>query len=139
MSVSALRSQVRKIRVRLPSYCEECSPFVRLRIIEEVVDSHEDVERLNEEAKARPPAPKPTRCPKCSGPWPAVRKIVETVIVDGKVCMENVIIPGVDFSQLRAEAQAAGETIWATLPDWDPLGRNAEEACPYCYPDAGSA
>jgi len=62
---------------------------------------------------------------------------VDTVIVDGKLCMENGVIPGVDFSQLRAQAQAAGESIWATLPDWDPLGRKAEEACPYCYPEAG--
>jgi len=62
---------------------------------------------------------------------------VDTVIVDGKLCMENGTIPGVDFAQLRAEAQAAGEAIWATLPDWDPLGRSAEEACPYCYPDLG--
>lgn len=60
---------------------------------------------------------------------------VETAIVDGKVCMENRTIPGVDFARLRTDAQAAGEAIWATLPDWDPLGRNAEEACPYSYPE----
>jgi 5-methylthioadenosine/S-adenosylhomocysteine deaminase len=60
---------------------------------------------------------------------------VETVIVDGDICMENRVIPGVDFGQLREQAQAAGEAIWATLPEWDPLGRTAEEACPYCYPD----
>jgi cytosine/adenosine deaminase-related metal-dependent hydrolase len=59
---------------------------------------------------------------------------IDTVIVDGKVCMENGVIPGVDFKQLRADAQAAAETIWSTLPDWDPLGRSAEDACPYCYP-----
>ncbi len=60
---------------------------------------------------------------------------VETVIVDGRICMEDRVIPGVDFRKLRDDAQVAGEAIWATLPDWDPLGRNAEEACPYCYPD----
>ena len=59
---------------------------------------------------------------------------VDTVIVDGKVRMENGVIPGVDFRRLREDAQAAGETIWQTLPEWDPLGRTAEEACPYCYP-----
>jgi cytosine/adenosine deaminase-related metal-dependent hydrolase len=62
---------------------------------------------------------------------------VETAIVDGKICMENRTIRGVDFARLRADAQAAGEAIWATLPDWDPLGRNAEEACPYSYPEVG--
>lgn len=60
---------------------------------------------------------------------------VDTVIVDGKVCMQGGVIPGVDFRQIRAETQAASEAIWATLPDWDPLGRTANEACPHCYPD----
>lgn len=60
---------------------------------------------------------------------------VDTVIVDGRLCMENGNIPGVDFTKLRDAAQAAGEAVWATLPDWDPLGRRAEEACPYCYPE----
>jgi 5-methylthioadenosine/S-adenosylhomocysteine deaminase len=57
------------------------------------------------------------------------------VIVDGKLSMKNGNIPGVDFVKLREGAQAAGETSWSTLPDWDPLGRSAEEACPYCYPE----
>lgn len=59
---------------------------------------------------------------------------VDTVIVDGKVCMKDGVIPGVDFQQLQIDSQSAAETIWATLPEWDPLGRSAEEACPYCYP-----
>ena len=60
---------------------------------------------------------------------------VDTVIVDGKVCMQGGVIPGVDFRQIMADTQAASEAIWATLPDWDPLGRTADEACPHCYPD----
>jgi 5-methylthioadenosine/S-adenosylhomocysteine deaminase len=59
---------------------------------------------------------------------------VDTVIVDGKIRMENGVIPGVDFRRLREDAQAAGEAIWATLPEWDPLSRAADDACPYCYP-----
>jgi cytosine/adenosine deaminase-related metal-dependent hydrolase len=59
---------------------------------------------------------------------------VEMVIVDGKTVMEDRRITGVDFAKLRAEAQAAGEEVWATLPEWDPLGRSAESACPWCYP-----
>lgn len=58
---------------------------------------------------------------------------VDTVIVDGRVCMEGGIIPGVDFARLRADAQAAGEQVWQTLGEWDPLGRSAEEACPWSY------
>jgi cytosine/adenosine deaminase-related metal-dependent hydrolase len=61
---------------------------------------------------------------------------IETVIVDGKTCMEGGVIPGVDFARLRAEAQVAGEQVWATLAEWDPLGRSAEDACPWCYPMA---
>lgn len=59
---------------------------------------------------------------------------VETVIVDGKVVVENGAIPGVDLDELAAAAQAAGEEVWASLPEWDPLGREAREACPWCYP-----
>ena len=59
---------------------------------------------------------------------------VDTVIVDGKVCMENGNIPDVDIPKLMADAQAAGEMVWDTLAEWDPLGRTAEEACPWCYP-----
>lgn len=62
---------------------------------------------------------------------------VDTVIVDGRVCMEDGIIPGVDFARLRADAQAAGEQVWQTLGEWDPLGRSAEEACPWSYPMHG--
>ena len=59
---------------------------------------------------------------------------VDMVIVDGKMRMENGVIPGVDFAKLRNEAQAAGEQVWASLPEWDPLGRTAKDACPWSYP-----
>lgn len=59
---------------------------------------------------------------------------VDTVIVDGKICMEGGLIPGVDFAKLREEAQAAGEQVWETLSEWDPLGRSADEASPWSYP-----
>jgi hypothetical protein len=61
---------------------------------------------------------------------------VDTVIVGAKIVMQGGRIPGVDFAALRAEAQAAGENVWATLPEWDPLGRTAESARPWCYPIA---
>ncbi len=59
---------------------------------------------------------------------------VETVIIDGKTVMENRQIPGVDMIDLLRQAQSSGERVWASLPDWDPLSRTADEACPYCYP-----
>jgi 5-methylthioadenosine/S-adenosylhomocysteine deaminase len=62
---------------------------------------------------------------------------VETVIIDGKTVMENREIPGMDMGALLEEAQASGERVWASLPDWDPLERTADNACPYCYPLIG--
>jgi cytosine/adenosine deaminase-related metal-dependent hydrolase len=62
---------------------------------------------------------------------------VETVIIDGKVVLENGVIPGVDLKDLLAKAQESGERIWASLHEWDPLGRTHEVACPYCYPLVG--
>jgi 5-methylthioadenosine/S-adenosylhomocysteine deaminase len=59
---------------------------------------------------------------------------VDTVVVDGKVCMDAGIIPGVDFARLRAEAQEAAEQVWASLADWDLLGRTAEQASPWSFP-----
>ena len=37
---------------------------------------------------------------------------------------------------LRRHKVNFGEHVWATLQDWDPLGRTHEEACPWCYPIA---
>lgn len=61
---------------------------------------------------------------------------VETVIVDGRIVVKDGAIPGVDFAKLRTQAQEAGEQIWDTLEEWDPLGRSHEDACPWCYPMA---
>jgi 5-methylthioadenosine/S-adenosylhomocysteine deaminase len=58
---------------------------------------------------------------------------VDTVIVDGVVRMEGGRIPGIDFAELRAQAQAAGERIWSRWQDWDSLGRTADEMSPYSF------
>ena len=59
---------------------------------------------------------------------------VVTVIVDGVVRMRDRVIPGVDLAAVRAEAQAAGETVWRRVQEWDPLGRNAEQISPWSFP-----
>src|SRR6202521_4113145 len=61
---------------------------------------------------------------------------VDTVIVDGVVRMENGHIPGIDFTELRAQAQAAGERVWSGWQNWDPQGRTADEMSPYSFPRA---
>jgi cytosine/adenosine deaminase-related metal-dependent hydrolase len=59
---------------------------------------------------------------------------VETVIVDGRVCMENRIIPDLDLARLRDSAQRVGERMWADWATWDPQGRSAEQVNPWSFP-----
>jgi cytosine/adenosine deaminase-related metal-dependent hydrolase len=61
---------------------------------------------------------------------------VDMAIVDGNIVMLGGAIPGIDFAQLRRDAQVAGEHIWSTLSEWDALGRAHEDACPWSYPMA---
>src|SRR5712671_6678452 len=58
---------------------------------------------------------------------------VDTVIVDGVVRMEGGKIPGVDFAELRRQAQVAGERIWDGWGNWDSLGRRADEMSPFTF------
>lgn len=59
---------------------------------------------------------------------------IDTVIVNGKICMEGGVIPGLDLHKLRDDAQRAGEAVWASVQEWDPLGRTAEETSPWSFP-----
>ena len=59
---------------------------------------------------------------------------IDTVIVNGRVCMENGVVPELDIAGLRSQAQLSGEHVWSTLQDWDPRGRTAEEASPWSFP-----
>ncbi len=61
---------------------------------------------------------------------------VDTVMVDGIVRMRGGEIPGLDIAKLAADAQSAGEAVWASVPEWDPRGRTAEEASPWSLPFA---
>jgi 5-methylthioadenosine/S-adenosylhomocysteine deaminase len=59
---------------------------------------------------------------------------IDTVIVNGRVCMENGVVPELDIAGLRSQAQLSGEHVWSTLQDWDPRGRTADEASPWSFP-----
>ncbi len=59
---------------------------------------------------------------------------VETVVIEGRFCMRDRVIPGVDLSALQREVQRDAEAIWEGIKDWDPLGRSAEERQPYSFP-----
>lgn len=63
----------------------------------------------------------------------AIGEDVELVMVDGIVRMENRTIPGVDLRALQEGAQVEAEEYWARVPEWDPLGRRAEQACPWSF------
>ena len=59
---------------------------------------------------------------------------VHTVIVDGRVCMRDRKIPGIDFEGLLRSSQEMAEYVWANWHEWDPLYRTADEMCPMSYP-----
>lgn len=59
---------------------------------------------------------------------------VETVIVDGRVCMEKRSIANLDLDDLRGKAQRVGERMWAYWSDWDPQGRTADQVNPWSFP-----
>ena len=58
---------------------------------------------------------------------------VKTVIVNGRMCMRDRVIDGIDDAQLLAAAQRLGERTWRNWQSWDTLGRTAEEMCPMSY------
>lgn len=62
---------------------------------------------------------------------------VRTVIVDGVIRMKDGQIPGIDITAVDRRAQLVGQEVWAHLLSWDPLGRTAEEMCPWTFPLLG--
>ncbi len=60
---------------------------------------------------------------------------VETVIVDGRIVMENRRVRGAPpIGQLLAEAQHFAEAYWSAYPQLDWNGRTADEAFPNAFP-----
>jgi cytosine/adenosine deaminase-related metal-dependent hydrolase len=59
---------------------------------------------------------------------------VETVVVDGRIVVENGRLPGVDEAELIARLQAEAEQSWARFSEWDYAGRSADEVFPPSFP-----
>ena len=59
---------------------------------------------------------------------------VETVLVDGKICLKDGGIPGIDLEDLLDQAQTYAERYWDNVQSWDPQGRDADEQCPPAFP-----
>ena len=56
---------------------------------------------------------------------------MKTVIVNGRMCMHDRVIDGINDAQLLAAAQRLAERTWANWQDWDTLGRSGER-CAQC-------
>lgn len=76
--------------------------------------------------------------------WDPIRSLVEcgigddvsTVITNGRRCMQDGKIPGVDLGSLRQAAQSLAENVWSNVQEWDPLKRTAHAMCrPSFCPD----
>ena len=59
---------------------------------------------------------------------------VTTVIVGGKICMQDRRIAGVDIEALLSAGQEVGERTWTNWQNWDTLGRTADQMCPMSFP-----
>jgi hypothetical protein len=56
------------------------------------------------------------------------------VIIDGKTVVEGNRFLGVDEAEPLSTVQAEAEMIWAKIPEWDVMGRSAEEISPWAFP-----
>jgi len=59
---------------------------------------------------------------------------IETVIIDGRIIVDQKQFLGLDEADLVSRVQAEAEVIWGTIPDWDFLGRRADEISPWVFP-----
>ena len=59
---------------------------------------------------------------------------VKTVIVDGRIVVEDGAVLGVDPIALRDECQASAEAFWQAYGGWDPDGLSAEQRFPPSLP-----
>jgi 5-methylthioadenosine/S-adenosylhomocysteine deaminase len=59
---------------------------------------------------------------------------VETVLVDGNICLQDGEIPGINLEDLLDQAQTYAERYWDNVETWDPQGRDADQQCPPAFP-----
>ena len=57
----------------------------------------------------------------------AVGDYVRTVVVDGRVVVEDGIVPAVDWREVRDASQQASEAYWQAYGGWDYEGKSADE------------
>lgn len=59
---------------------------------------------------------------------------IETVIIDGRIVVEQRRFVGVDEVDLLARVQVEAERIWEKIPEWDFLRRRADQISPWAFP-----
>jgi len=57
-----------------------------------------------------------------------------TVIIDGRIIVDQKQFLGLDEADLVSRVQAEAEVIWDKIPEWDFLGRRADEISPWAFP-----
>ncbi|ONG54979.1 amidohydrolase [Pseudoroseomonas deserti] len=64
----------------------------------------------------------------------ATAEDLQTSIIDGRVVMENGIVPGYDPIELGREVQKGAEAMWAGMKERDWAGRDIETLSPSSFP-----
>jgi len=59
---------------------------------------------------------------------------VDTIIVDGRMLVENGRAVGFDEAEMLREVQAEGERQWRAVPDWHWSEKSVDEIVPLSYP-----
>lgn len=59
---------------------------------------------------------------------------IETVIIDGRIVVDQRRFIGLDESDLVIKVQSEAEKIWDKISDWDFMRRSADEISPWAFP-----
>ena len=77
----------------------------------------------------------PVRDPIKNIVYGATHKEVETVIIDGRIIVNQGRVKGMDETEIAKELQKIGENLWADVPRRDAEGRTVDEISPLSFPE----
>ena len=58
---------------------------------------------------------------------------IETVIIDGRIIVDQRRFLGLDEADLLSRVQGEAEKIWEKIPEWDFMGRRADQISPWAF------
>jgi len=76
----------------------------------------------------------PVRDPIKNLVYGATHEDVETVIIDGRIVVDQEQVAGMDETKIANELQKIGENLWADIPRRDDEGRTVNEISPLSFP-----